>query len=388
MNRRSSNKNRKSTILPGSHFPPPPPASRSFSQMRSDTASALRSQMTTGVLDESFYNGDNHLLELFETASEIMNSEPSVPPELIEDESEDNEQIDEEFLDFSFDEDSLPPIPDDILFNSFCPDRPDFSITKRRTVYETQVACVYKDPIIRNKMFSHLESLLAKDGPFRRDFLRLTDFERSSRSMTPLDFFFWNLEHDHGSDNFSFDRRKFITNNLYQTDVYFRNLVDFDERNVSVNPRLLSRSRFFFCPSSGGKTTFKENRLKKRLFYDVDDMVRDNYPEFQRCLKFCQDLQDFSLMNQFWKSTFHIMYPLLFDKILLFNHPNQIPFPYLTNFNVSVIMPTHLNYGDKYFNENFYTLMSYDFEVYDCKLKFLDYDQYFSYVRDTVFKFK
>jgi len=387
---RRSIKNRKNQqVLPAATFcPPPPVSSRSFSQMRQSVVDQQRTAMLERPLDEHFYSNDL-FLNLMETASQVLSTDP-VDRCPVQDTYDSTQQFDESPLneesceEFPFSESELPPVPE-LYIGDFQP--VDFSPLARAEFFQHQVERIQVDRS-GAAILKSLHRLLHDDSVFRSDFLNhYQEYIPSSHGpVNALDFFFRRLQDRFSTTDFSFHPDRYRNHNLYKRDVYFRNLVEFDETKINVSNEHISRVRFFFNPSSGGKSTFKRNRSKPELYYDVDDMVRDNYPMFLKVQEYCRELDDYGIMNQFWKSTFHIMFPLLYDKILLFNHPNQIPSPYLRFSNMFCIMPVNINYGDKFFDENFYTLLSYKGFKPE-HVVFLDYHEYFNYIRDSVYRY-
>jgi hypothetical protein len=150
---------------------------------------------------------------------------------------------------------------------------------------------------------------------------------------------------------------------------YLSKILSFDDRYLTPPPKF--KVKIAYIPSGGGKTTMLKYSLNRSRFFDVDDLVLWFYSKFKFILE-CKSRMTESgcLMSKWFKYHLHDSATKLSGKILLFNHPNQLP-NYFRRHEV-IILPCVPNFGLRYFDENYISLLA----VAGKKVVLTDYDSY------------
>jgi len=152
----------------------------------------------------------------------------------------------------------------------------------------------------------------------------------------------------------STDLSKFNANQIE----FYNKFTSFDEKQLVIPMSDVARIKFVYIPSGGGKSTLKRISRFKSHYVDVDELIADRYEEFQMVEYIVSTGHDKWLMNKFFKYLVYISLYKLYDKVVLMNHPNQIPNVFRLGFNELIIIPIHQNWNLRHFNDNFISLLS------------------------------
>jgi len=175
--------------------------------------------------------------------------------------------------------------------------------------------------------------------------------------------------------NFKIDFNVIISMLKNEQDHPLLNIIKYDDTKTKVLIKDFDEMRIVYIPSGGGKTTLVSKY--PGIYYDVDQFIKDNLVSFQDYRSFINPYDDNNLMMLWFKYTFHHTYKNFRNKILLFNHPNQIPNCFRLGYNEMIILPRRFNFGLRFFNENVFSLAAVHFK--HCVL--LDYDDYHNYIK-------
>jgi hypothetical protein len=156
----------------------------------------------------------------------------------------------------------------------------------------------------------------------------------------------------------------------YNNNNYINQLFQFHDNYKELRvPRSKTKFKIVYLTSGGGKTHLSK---KHHLYLDIDAFIARHYNKFKLVENFCAKYKDYSLMSLFFKHTFFNDIDFLQGKILLCNHPNQLPNQFRLGYNEMVLIPQQLNWDIRWFNENYFSLLAIQ-----GKIKYLsDYDNY------------
>jgi len=160
---------------------------------------------------------------------------------------------------------------------------------------------------------------------------------------------------------FSADQYKYVTK-----------VMNFDDSRSTILFEHVARLRFVYCPSGGGKTTMIRKSRFKKTYVDIDDVIKEHYDRFKLFETLLDQTKDYRYMNQFFKFIFYYNYVKYIDKVVLLNHPNQLPNCFRQDFNELVLIPSQFNWNLRYFNGNLLSLLS----VYGKTVILGDYSSY------------
>jgi len=166
---------------------------------------------------------------------------------------------------------------------------------------------------------------------------------------------------------------------------FLRHLNNYEDKKARIRYNELD-FLIVYIPSSGGKSTLFENfekavffrHNKEYQFLDIDEFIKWNHTTFKIVQKQCQLTNDYSLMTKWFKYTLMKKRKDLQKKILLLNHPNQVPNCFRQGFNELVILPFQRNWGLRFFDENYFSLAA----IRNKHKVMLRYDQYLQYILD------
>lgn len=163
------------------------------------------------------------------------------------------------------------------------------------------------------------------------------------------------------------------------SDLEFRKFINFDDSKMAIHQELLRQVQLVYIPSGGGKSTLTSRYPK--LFYDVDKLVHDNNELFQAAQNYCKKHKKYKefIMSKFFKfCVSKLDFATLSGKILLFNHPNQIPNCFKIRINELILIPTEWRIRTRFFAENLCSLLLVNRYV----KKFCDQDDYFKVIME------
>jgi len=165
-----------------------------------------------------------------------------------------------------------------------------------------------------------------------------------------------------------------------------KQILEYDDKQFCVKLSIIQVVKFVYLPSGSGKTTLASTSPD---FYDVDQLIREHFDSFKTFRKFIKERKDLHVnMNQWFKYTISkLSRDKIMNRILLMNHPNQVPNAYKIRSNELIIFPTLFNFRTRFFSENLYSLLAVENYV----KVFLDFSKYkkfifFYFEKNHVFK--
>jgi len=134
-----------------------------------------------------------------------------------------------------------------------------------------------------------------------------------------------------------------------------KNVNAFNDKEAQVTERELASIKIAYIPSGGGKTTLKKRYPTK--YYDVDQLIEAHYDSWNSMHRLCPP----SLLSSF-RSRWYRYHLLLHkkdfgEKILLLNHPGQVPNKWRKKRNEVILLPRTPNFGLRWFDHNTIALL-------------------------------
>jgi len=163
---------------------------------------------------------------------------------------------------------------------------------------------------------------------------------------------------------------------------YINELFDFEQKQYQLKiPKRKLRFKIVYLTSGGGKTTLSKQH---KLYLDIDTFIARHYNKFKIVERFCEAYKNYSLMSLFFKHTFYKDIDFLQGKIILCNHPNQVPNQFRLGYNELILVPENLNWDIRWFNENYFSLLATQ-----GKIKYLsNYSNYGKIIFNHFIKFR
>jgi len=156
----------------------------------------------------------------------------------------------------------------------------------------------------------------------------------------------------------------------YQHHQYIEELFKFKHEHKTYKiPKNKTKFKLVYLTSGGGKTTLSRTNS---LYLDIDHFIARHYDKFKIVESFCIKFKDYQLMSLFFKHSFFYDIDYLQGRIILLNHPNQVPNQFRLGTNEIVLIPQQLNWDIRFFNENYFSLLAIQGKI----KYFSDYDNY------------
>jgi len=168
----------------------------------------------------------------------------------------------------------------------------------------------------------------------------------------------------------------------YEYNQYIEQLFKFkQQQHQLILPRKKTKFKIVYITSGGGKTTLSK---RNKIYLDIDAFIARHYEKFKIVEDFCIRYKDYNLMSLFFKHTFFYDVDFLQGKIILANHPNQLPNQFRLGYNEMIIIPSEMQWNVRFFDENYFSLLAVQGKI----KYFLNYQNYEAVIINHFIKVK